>query len=151
MNSSNMDMHQQQIQFEFPTDAGEFYLNCFASANRGGFSVAPFNRQLLACCLFGCLLVLVAVVADVAVAAAVIRCCCGAVQCSAPLPGRLTIIIYWPHASHSFDFVFSPGFFFGFLAARVGRSLCNLFSSPSLGLVGSYCTTVGALVAETLI
>jgi len=110
-----MDMHQQQIQFEFPTDAGEFYLNCFASANRGGFSVAPFNGQLLlACCLFGCLLVLVAVVADVAVAAAVIRCCCGAVQCSAPLPGRLTIIIYWPHASHSFDFVFSPGFFFLF-------------------------------------
>lgn len=80
MNSSNMDMHQQQIQFEFPTDAGEFYLNCFASANRGGFSVAPFNGQLLACCLFGCLLVLVAVVADVAAAAAVIRCCCGAVH-----------------------------------------------------------------------
>jgi len=34
------------------------------------------------------------------------------------LPGRLTIIIYWPHASHSFDFVFSPAFCFPCCSSR---------------------------------
>jgi len=72
MNRSNMDMHQQQIQFEFPIEAGEFYLNCFANANRGGFSGAPFNGQLVVgCLLVGCSCCR----CDVA---AVIRCCCGA-------------------------------------------------------------------------
>jgi len=52
-------MHQQQIQFEFPIEAGEFYLNCFANANRGGFSGAPFNGQLVVgCLLVGCWLFL---------------------------------------------------------------------------------------------
>jgi len=59
MNRSSMDMHQQQIQFEFPIEAGEFYLNCFANANRGGFSGAPFNGQLVVgCLLVGCWLFL---------------------------------------------------------------------------------------------